>query len=207
MMFVQTEITTDQLDGRHAHIRQRQVVAFLGTFAGPAQQVWLPGNDLQDPATWGAPPLCTLEHMHEDLLNLRLHRSAGSSTARAASGAGGGAASNAGANLQPQHAGSQDNGNGKLVLPQRNRLHEAFKRSQVSHPASSSSQDQQPTRPSPTRNGAGPSGPNLGLGLVPFGMGLGLVGPNSVATRPHAAAQQTLAPVQGPESALRWHAF
>jgi hypothetical protein len=39
---------------------------------------------------------------------------------------------------------------GKLVLPQLNRLHEAFKRSQVSHPASYSSQDQQPTRlPSP----------------------------------------------------------
>jgi hypothetical protein len=52
--------------------------------------------------------------------------------------------------MQPQPAGSQDNGHGKLVLPQFNRLHEAFKRSQVSHPASSSSQDQQSTRrPSP----------------------------------------------------------
>ena len=27
-------------------------VAFLGTFACPAQQVWLPGNDLQDPTSW-----------------------------------------------------------------------------------------------------------------------------------------------------------
>jgi hypothetical protein len=26
-------------------------LAFLGTFACPAQQVWLPGNDLQEPAT------------------------------------------------------------------------------------------------------------------------------------------------------------
>jgi hypothetical protein len=52
------------------------------------------------------------------------------------------------ANPQPQPASSQDNGNGKLVLPQLNRLHEAFKRSQVSTPASSSSQDQ-PTRPRP----------------------------------------------------------
>jgi hypothetical protein len=42
-----------------------------------------------------------------------------------------------------------NNGNGKLVLPQLNLLHEAFKRSQVSHPASYSSQDQQPTLPSP----------------------------------------------------------
>jgi hypothetical protein len=66
------------------------------------------------------------------------------------SGAGGSAAANAGENPQPQPSGSQDNGNGKLVLPQLNRLHEAFKGSQVSHPASSSSQDQQPTRPSPT---------------------------------------------------------
>jgi hypothetical protein len=32
-----------------------RVVAFLGTFACPAQQVWLPGNDLQDPSTWDAP--------------------------------------------------------------------------------------------------------------------------------------------------------
>ena len=56
----------------------------------------------------------------------------------------------AGANPQPQPAGSQDNGHGKIVLPQLNRLHEAFKRSQVSHPASYSSRDQQPTRrPSP----------------------------------------------------------
>jgi hypothetical protein len=27
-------------------------VAFLGTFARPAQQVWLTGNDIQDPTTW-----------------------------------------------------------------------------------------------------------------------------------------------------------
>jgi hypothetical protein len=56
--------------------------------------------------------------------------------------AGGGAAANADAHPQP-HAGSQDNGNGKLLLPQLDRLHLAFKRSQVSPSASSSSQDQQ----------------------------------------------------------------
>jgi hypothetical protein len=43
-------------------------VAFLGTFACPAQQVWLSGNDLQDPATWMPPPLCQLKQMHEGLL-------------------------------------------------------------------------------------------------------------------------------------------
>jgi hypothetical protein len=53
-------------------------------------------------------------------------------------------------NPQHQPAGPQDNCHGKLVLPQLNNLHEALKRSQVSHPASSSSQDQLPTRwPSP----------------------------------------------------------
>jgi hypothetical protein len=41
------------------------------------------------------------------------------------------------------------NGNGKLVLPQLNRLHEAFKRSQIPSSVSSSSQDQQPNRPTP----------------------------------------------------------
>ena len=43
-------------------------VAFLGTFTFPAQQVWLPGNDLQYPATWAAPPLRQLKHVHDGLL-------------------------------------------------------------------------------------------------------------------------------------------
>ena len=47
----------------------------------------------------------------------------------------GGAAANAGAHPQP-HAGSQDNGNGKLLLPQLDLLHLAFTRSQVSPSAS-----------------------------------------------------------------------
>ena len=134
-----------------AYTTNARFVAFLGTFACPAQQVRLPGNDLQDPVTWIAPPLCQLKQMHEDLLQ---HYDCTDQPAAAQpepqSGAGGSAAANAGANPQPQPAGSQDNCHGKLVLPQLNCLHEAFKRSQVSHPASSSSQDQQPTRrPSP----------------------------------------------------------
>ena len=118
-------------------------VAFLGTFACPAQQVWLPGNYLQDPASWMAPPLCQLKQLHEDLLQ---HYDCTDQPAEAQpappSGAGGSSAANAGANPQPQPTASQDNGNDKLVLPQLNRLHEAFKRSQVSPPALSSSQDQ-----------------------------------------------------------------
>ena len=55
---------------RHAasYTTNARFVAFLGTFARPAQQVWLPGNDIQDPNTWDAPPLCTLKRLHGDLL-------------------------------------------------------------------------------------------------------------------------------------------
>jgi len=92
-------------------------------------------------------PLCQLKQMHEDMLQ---HYDCTDQPAAAQPappfGAGGSAAENAGANPQPQPAGSQDNCHGKLVLPQLNRLHEAFKRNQVSRPASSRSQDQQPTR-------------------------------------------------------------
>jgi hypothetical protein len=50
------------------HTTNTRFVVFLGTFACPAQQVWLPGNNLQDPATWMPPPLCQLKQMQEDLL-------------------------------------------------------------------------------------------------------------------------------------------
>ena len=92
-----------------------------------------------------------LKRLHLDLLHIttlaavRLHRTVGSGTARAAVPAGGGAAANAGAH-PPPHVGSQDNGNGKLLLPHLNR-HLAFKWSQVSPSASSTSQDQQAQQP------------------------------------------------------------
>jgi hypothetical protein len=70
-------------------------VAFLGTFACPCQQVWLQGNDLQDPATWMPPPLCHLKQMHDDLLQ---HYDCTDQVAAAQpvplSGAGGSAAAN-----------------------------------------------------------------------------------------------------------------
>ena len=55
---------------RHAasYTTNARFVAFLGTFARPAQQVWLPGNDIQDPTTWDAPPLCTLKRLHPGVL-------------------------------------------------------------------------------------------------------------------------------------------
>ena len=85
-----------------AYTTNARFVAFLGTFACPAQQVWLPGNDLQDPATWDVPPLRQLKRMHEDLLQ---HYDCTNQPAAAQqappSGAGGSAAANAGANPQP----------------------------------------------------------------------------------------------------------
>jgi hypothetical protein len=111
----------------------------------PAPLRGLPGNDLQDPTSWDAPPLCTLKRLHGD--------SCSSTTAPSSlqwhspqPSAGGGAATNAGAHPQP-HAGSQDNCNCKLLLPQLNSLHLAFKRSQVSPSVSSSSQAQQAQQP------------------------------------------------------------
>ena len=42
---------------RHAaaYTTNARFVAFLGTFARPAQEVWLPGNDIPDPTTWSVP--------------------------------------------------------------------------------------------------------------------------------------------------------
>ena len=120
--------------------------AFIGTFACPAQQFWLPGNNHQDPTSWDTAPLRTLMRLHEDLLQ---NYDCTDQPPNPPPSAGGGAVANAGAHPQPQHAGSQDDGNGKLVLPQLNRLHEAFKRIQIPSSASSSSRDQQPNRPTP----------------------------------------------------------
>jgi hypothetical protein len=96
---------------RHAasYTTNARFVAFLGTFARPAQQVWLPGNDIQDPTTWDAPRLCTLRRLHGDLLQQY------DCTEQAAPqppppSAGCSAAANAGAHPQPP-AGSQDNSN------------------------------------------------------------------------------------------------
>ena len=46
---------------RHAaaYTTNARFVAFLGTFARPAQEVWLPGNDIQDPTTWSVSSLRT----------------------------------------------------------------------------------------------------------------------------------------------------
>ena len=61
---------THNTASRHAasYTTNARFVAFLGTFALPAQQVWLPGNELNDPSTWVAPPLCTLKRLHQSLV-------------------------------------------------------------------------------------------------------------------------------------------
>ena len=53
-----------------------------------------------------------------------------------------------GAHPQPRHAGSQDSGNGKLVLPQLNRLHRHSSGARFP-PRRLQAQDQQPNRPTP----------------------------------------------------------
>jgi hypothetical protein len=83
-----------------------------GHLACPAPQVWLPGNDLQDSATWDAPPICQLKRMHEDLLqNYDCTDRPAAAQPAPPSGAGGGAAANVGEKPQSQHPGSQDKGN------------------------------------------------------------------------------------------------
>jgi hypothetical protein len=85
-------------------------VAFLGTFARPVQQIWLSGNDIQDPTTWDDPPLCTIKRFHWELL-----QQYDCTEKPPPPSAGGGTADNAGAHPQPP-AGSQDNINGKLLM-------------------------------------------------------------------------------------------
>jgi hypothetical protein len=132
---------------RHAasYTTNARFVAFLGTFARPAQQVWLPGNDLEDPTTWDAPSLCTLKRLHGDLLR-QYDCTERASPQPPPPSAGGNAAANAVAHPQPP-AGSQDHSNGTLLLPQLDRLHLAFKRRQVSPSSSSSTQDPQAQKP------------------------------------------------------------
>jgi hypothetical protein len=134
---------------RHAtsYTTNTRIVAFLGTFARPAQQVWLSGNELQDPTSWDAPPLCTLNQLHWDLLQ-QYDCTEYPAVAQPAQSSDAGSCDTANAGAHPQsHAGSQDNGNSKLLLPQLNQLQLAFKRSQVSPSVSSSSQDQQAQQP------------------------------------------------------------
>jgi hypothetical protein len=105
---------------RHAaaYATNARFVAFLGTYARPAQEVWLPGNDLHDPATWSAPPLGTLKHLHAALLqDYDCTEQPVAHQPALPLGAGGSAAANAATPPPPPPARSQDTGSGTLVLP------------------------------------------------------------------------------------------
>ena len=141
---------TNNTVSRHAalYASTARFVAFLGTFSRDAQQVWLPGNNLDDPSTWVAPPLRMLQHLHEVLVqDYECTDQPAAAQLSQPPGPAGGAAAGAGAGQPPQPAGSQDQQDGKLILPQLNRLHEVYKRNQVASSASASSQDQQPAKP------------------------------------------------------------
>ena len=128
-------------------------VSFLGTFAPPDQEVCLSGNDLQDPSTWIVPPLCTLKHLHAALLqDYDCTEQPTVDLPALSSGAGGSAAANVGTPPPLPPTPSQDTFSVTLVLPQLNSLHESYKRRQVAPPASSSSQDQQPTTSGPIQS-------------------------------------------------------
>jgi len=137
---------------RHAaaYTTNAHFVAFLGTFARPDQEVWLPGNDLQDPTTWIVPSIRTLKHLHENLLQSYdcTEQPVANQTTQP-SGAGGSTSANAGTPPPPPSAHVQDSSSGTLVLSQLNHLHEAYKRRQDALPESSTSQDQQPTASGP----------------------------------------------------------
>jgi hypothetical protein len=68
----------------------------------PSQQVWLPGNELQDPSNWDAPPLCSLSVFTRNFFKTTYDSSDQAAGAKPPSGTGGAIA----------HAGvsSQDNG-------------------------------------------------------------------------------------------------
>ena len=130
--------------------------------------------------SWVAPPLCTLKQLHGDLLQ-QYNCTEQPPAQLLPQSAGGNASFNAGVRPQPP-AGSQDNSNVKLLLPQLNRLHEAFKRRQVSPSASSISQDQQSQQ--------------------------ALRSPSSLPSLvSRSSSPRHWATIQGPASALRRHAL
>jgi hypothetical protein len=134
---------------RHAaSYDQRQVCCLPWHLCPPCSTDLAAGQRSPGSSHMGRPPSPPAHACARDLLQHYDSTDQPASAPQAPPSAGGSAAVHADANPQPQPAGSQDNGNGKLVLPQLNRLHEAFKRSGVSTPACSSSQDQ-PTRRRP----------------------------------------------------------
>jgi hypothetical protein len=148
-------------------------------FLGNAQQVWLPGNDLQDSATWDAPTLCQLKRMHEDLLQ---HYNCTDQPAAA----------------QPAPPSAQ----AAALLPTRAQTRSlsphAFRTTATANSISRSSTTS-------TRHSTESCFPPGDFQLS--GPAAQSAQPYSVATPSHTAAHQAMAPVQGAAPALRWHAL
>ena len=100
-----------------AYTTNTRFVAFLGTFDRPAQEVWLPGNDIQDPTTWSVPSLHTLKHLHETLLqDFNCTEQLVANQPAQPSDAGGSAAANSGASPPLPPARAQDDSEKKILF-------------------------------------------------------------------------------------------
>jgi hypothetical protein len=171
---------TDHRSGIRRVCEKCQVCCLPGHLCPPCSAGLAAGQQPPGSIHLGCPPPLIAKRQHEDHLQHYdcTDQPAAAQPARP-SGAGGGAAASAAAYPLPQHAGSQDNGNGNLVLPQLKAPRRGIRAEagslpgvfQLSGPAAHSAQ------------------------------------PNSVATPSHAAIEQALAPIQGLASALRRHVF
>ena len=158
------------------------VFAMLKRSPRPAQQVWLPDNDLQGPTSWDARPLCTLMRLHEDLLrNFDCTDQPVAPQPPPASGAGGGAA---GVRLRWAHTRSLG-----TQAPRTAATASWFSRNST---ASTGIQAE----------------PDSLLGVFKLSRPAAQPAhPHSHATPSHAAIDQALGPLQGPASAICRHAL
>ena len=94
-------------------------VAWLGAFSQERQGLWLPKDDLKDPSSWSSSPLLLLRDMHSKLLaEYNCKEACAPSQAQAHVGSNDGLSSQDGASQQQQDA--------TFIVPQLNRLHEAY---------------------------------------------------------------------------------
>jgi hypothetical protein len=93
-------------------------VAWLGAFSQERQKLWLPKDDLQDSASWSSPPLVLLRDIHNSLL--ANYDCKDTAPPQSQPGTGDGVA------RSQQDGDAQQQETGPLLIPQLNRLHEAY---------------------------------------------------------------------------------
>jgi hypothetical protein len=94
-------------------------VAWLGAFSQERQGLWLPKDDLQDSSSWSSRPLLLLRDIHSKLLaDYGCKEVCAPSQSQAQAGASGG--------LSSQDGDAQQQETAPLLLPQLNRLSEAY---------------------------------------------------------------------------------